>query len=204
MRTLMTGDVWVHYGQIYVQSETGWPGMAECFGGQQNGLCGAAVPGYLFLTTGLHTGDVAFAVELYDKPPPVDETWEEIVEVSFHPGGKAALVGWAGESTWPLDLIETDYRVRYCAARMDQGHARDCRMDDEPEIDRYLLQFWPAPPAPDCVVKQTSEIAAYWHQFAREQAPPPTPEERAEAERLAVLERERAAEQARLKAEEHE
>jgi hypothetical protein len=83
---------------------------------------------------------------------------------------------------------------------MDAGHAADTRMDDEPGLDRYLLQLWPGPPGPDRVVKQTSAIAVYWHGLARDQPPPPTPEERAEAERLALLERRRAAGQARLKA----
>jgi hypothetical protein len=94
---------------------------------------------------------------------------------------------------------------------MDEGHDQDTRMDEDPEVDRYLLQFWPGPPAPDRVVKQTSATAAYWHGFAREQPPPPTPEqkaqaaeEEAEAARLALLERERAAAVARRKAEERE
>lgn len=204
MRTLMAGNAWVHYGQIYVQSGTDLPELSECFGGQENGLCGGAVPGYLFLITGLHTGAVGFTVELHDERPPLDATWEDIVEVSFRPAGAASLVGWGGQQTWSLDLIETDYRARYCAMGMDQGHAKDCRADNEPEVDRYLLQFWPGPPAPDRVVKQTSEMGVYWHGFVRQQPPQPAPEEKAEAERLALLERQRAAEQARLKAEERE
>jgi hypothetical protein len=205
VRTLMSGDVWVHYGQIYVESgRVPPPELGECFAGQQNGLCGGAVPGCLFLLTGLHTGTVGFVVELHDHPPALDDSREEIVEVSFRSAGEASLVGWGGEGHWPLELIETDYRVRYCATGMDAGHAADTRADDEPELDHYLLQFWPGPPGPDKVVKQTSAFAAYWHRFARDQPPPPTPEERAEAERLALLERRRAAEQARLKAEERE
>lgn len=205
----MSGDVWVHYGQIYVQSEhtdprVPHPELHECFAGQQNGLCGGAVPGCLFLITGLHTGTVGFVVELHDQPPALDDSWEEIVEVSFRSVGEASLVGWAGEWQWPLDLIDSDYRVRYCARGMDAGHAADTRADDEPELDHYLLQLWPGRPEPDRVVEQTSAIAAYWHGFARDQPPPPTPEERAEAERLALRERRRAAEQARLKAEERE
>jgi hypothetical protein len=202
----MRGDVWVHYGQLHVQSgqadpRAPDPELHEYFAGQQNGLCGAAVPGCLFLLTGLHTGTVGFVVELHDQPLAVDDSWEEIVEVSFRPAGEASLVGWGGEWQRPLELIETDYRVRYCATGMDAGRAADTRTDDEPELDRYLLQFWPGPPGPDRVVKQTSAIAGYWHGFARDQPPAPTPEERAEAERLALLERERAAERAHLKAE---
>jgi hypothetical protein len=205
----MSGDLWVHYGQVYVQSghadpRVPHPELHECFAGQQNGLCGGAVPGCLFLITGLHTGTVGFVVELHDHPPALDDGWEEIVEVSFRSAGEASLLGWAGAWQWPLELIEADYRVRYCARGMDAGRAADTRADDEPELDCYLLQFWPGPPGPDRVVKQTSATAAYWHGFARDQPPPPTPEERAEAERLAVLERERAEAQARLRAEERE
>jgi hypothetical protein len=202
--TLMSGDAWVHYGQIYVESGEELPELSACFGGQQNGLCGAAEPGTLYLVTGLHTGTVGFAVEVHDEPPPVDERWEEIVEVSFRPAGETALVCWAGEAHWPLDLAQGDYRVRYCGTRMDEGREADTRMDGEPELDRYLLQFWPGPPEPDVVIKQTSAIAAYWHGVVREQPPPPSPEEKAEAERRARLERERAAEQARLEAEKRE
>lgn len=200
MRTLMSGAAWVHYGQIYVESGDEFPGMAECFGGQVNGLCGGAVAGVLFLVTGLHTGEVDFAVELHDVPPPVDDAWEEVVEVSFRPSGPAALVAWAGEESWPLELAQVDYRVRYCAAGMDEG--RDA--DDEPSGERYVLQFWPAPPEADRVVKVTGEHAAHWHRFAREQPPPPTPEEKAEAERRAREERERAAAESRLRAEERD
>lgn len=111
MRTLMSEQAWVHYGQIYVQSGEDYPDLAECFGGQRNGLCGAAMPGVLF------------------------------------------------------------------------------------------LQLWPAPPEPDAVVKQTSGTAAYWHGFASDLPPPPTPEEKAAAERRAQAERERAAEHRRLERE---
>ena len=51
-------EIHVHYGQFYVESRTDdfFEGLTESRGGQANGLCGAAVPGLLFLTTGLHTG----------------------------------------------------------------------------------------------------------------------------------------------------
>ena len=204
MRTLMSGDVSVSYGQIYVQSAYEFAELPDCFGGQRNGLCGGAIPGALFLVTGLNTGSVGFAVELHDRPPPVDETWEEIVEVSFRPAGETSLVCWGGSGSWPLDLIETDYRVRYCGIRMDEAHTLGIPEGEERELDRYLLQFWPSPPAPDRVLKQTSATAAYWHRNAREQPPPPSPEEKAEAKRQALLERDRVRAEARLKAEERE
>jgi hypothetical protein len=173
MRVVMSGRAWVSYAQIYVESADNYADLGECFAGQRNGLCGAAVEGNLFLITGLHTGKVGFTVEVHDSMPrSVDHDAEEIVEASYRPLGEAALVGWGGEGNWPLDLDPMSYRVRYSAWGMDEGHQANGPMDDEPLVDRYLLQFWPAPPAPDRVIRQTSRQAAYWHKYAREQ---PTP-----------------------------
>jgi hypothetical protein len=189
VRTLMAPTAWVAHNQIYVAdadaAQGDSPTLDQCFGGQRNGLCGAAVPGFLFLTTGLHTGEVGFTVELHDGPPPAGDSWEEIVEASFRTTGDVELVAWGAQDSWPLDIDPGSYRVRYCATGMDEGHDRDTRMDGEPEADRYLLQFWPAPPAPDAVIKQTSEMAAYWHEWAREMpvVPPPPSAEELEAER---------------------
>ncbi|WP_206055142.1 hypothetical protein [Nocardia sp. CS682] len=166
-------EVGVSYGQIYVESAPGGINsrMDEAFAGQSSGLCGAAVPGELFLRTGLHTGDVGFTVEVHGQAPPLDPAWEDVVEVSFYPvSDRSFLVQWAGEASWDLDLKEgLDYRVRYCAQGMDQAREKDVRLDDEPLLDRYLLQFWPAPPEPDRVVRQTSQVAAYAHDYARQQ-----------------------------------
>ncbi|SEF35067.1 hypothetical protein SAMN05421837_107715 [Amycolatopsis pretoriensis] len=54
---------------------------------------------------------------------------------------------------------------------MDTGREQDTRLDGEAERDSYVLQFWPAPPAPDAVVRQHSAAAAYWHGFARKLPP---------------------------------
>ena len=200
MRRPVTGEVHVHYGQIYVESdpESFGPAFPEAFGGQSAGLCGAAIPGALWLTTGLHTGSVGFTVEVHGQAPPLGPGWEDVVEVSFRPAsGRSMLMQWAGEAVWELGLYEVDYRVRYCAAGMDQARKQDTRASG-PQVDRYLLQFWPAPPGPDQVLKQTSAIAAYWHDHARKQPPPPTPAERAEAERLVRVAQEQADEEVRL------
>ncbi|WP_431970060.1 hypothetical protein [Nocardia sp. bgisy134] len=169
----LDGEVGVSYSQIYVESALGGygPRMHEAFAGQNSGLCGAAVPGALFLHTGLHTGDVGFTVEVRGQAPPLDPAWEDVVEVSFYPlSDRSFLVQWAGEDSWELDLKEgLDYRVRYCAQGMDQAREKDVRLDDEPLQDRYLLQFWPAPPEPDRIVRQTSQDAAYSHDWARRQ-----------------------------------
>lgn len=127
------------------------------------------------------------------------------MEASFTPeSARVALVKWAGEAAWDLDLARISYRVRYCAIAMDAARAADNRLEDEPELDRYVLRFWPAAPEPDRVVRQTSEAAAYWHRVVRDlppPPPPPTPEEPAEAERRQRLERERHEEERRRAAE---
>ncbi|MGC0372532.1 hypothetical protein [Streptomyces sp. SAI-229] len=201
MRRPVTGEVHVHYGQIYVESDPDdvTPALSEAFAGQSGGLCGAAVPGALWLHTGLHTGNVGFTVEVHDDAPPPDPVWEDVVEVSFRPlSERTSLVQWAGEAAWDLDLARTDYRVRYCARGMDEGRELDTRVAGEPQADSYLLQFWPAPPGPDRVIRQTSRHAAYRHRYARELPPPPTAEQRAETERLARQAEERAEEERRL------
>ncbi len=200
MRRPVDGEVSVHYGQIYVERDPDDFNMDlhDSFAGQQSGLCGAAVPGGLYLHTGLHTGGVGFTVEIHDEEPPLDPAWEDVVEVSFRPASdRSSLMQWGGEAYWDLDLEEIDYRVRYCAKGMDAGNKLDTRMK-EPQQDCYLLQFWPGPPAPDRIVKQTSSIAAYWHRFAQEQPPAPSPAERAEAERRARVEQERQETERRL------
>ncbi|MER6566113.1 hypothetical protein ABT288_07930 [Streptomyces sp. NPDC001093] len=195
VRRPVEGEVHVHYGQLYVESDPDsyGPDLAEAFAGQCSGLCGAAIPGTLWLTTGLHTGDVGFTVEVHDEAPPVDPDWEDVVEVSFRPlSDDTELVLWGGEGSWELDLEAADYRVRYCAKGMDAAQEEDTRLGGEPQLDCYLLQFWPAPAAPDRVVRQTSRMAAYWHDYARRLPPPPTPAERAEALRQARLAQEQA------------
>ncbi|WP_282793213.1 hypothetical protein [Streptomyces sp. CC224B] len=202
MRTPVDGEVFVHYSQIYVESDpdSDGPDLEEAFAGQSAGLCGAAAPGALWLTTGLHTGDVRFRVEVHDEVPPLDDAWEDVVEVSFRPvSERTALTLWGGEGAWELGLRQVDYRVRYSAQGMDEGDRLDTRVDGEPHpTERYLLQFWPAASAPDRVLKCGSRCAAYWHDYARRQPPPPTPEKRAEAERLARLAEEEAERQEEL------
>lgn len=160
---LLDKDVFVAYGQIYLESATGRMDgeMDKPFQGQTNGLCGGAVPGMLFLMTGTHTGDVGFRVELHDQEPPLDERWEEAVEASLTAvEGEAGLAEWGGSDWHPLPVPAGDYRVRYSACGMDEGHEAD-------EGDRYLLQLWPAPPAPDRTIRVTSAGAAYWHNWAQ-------------------------------------
>lgn len=104
-------EVHVHGWQFYVESRTDdvFEGLTESRGGQANGLCGAAVPELLYLTTGLNTGHTWVTVEVLDAPAPIGDEWEDVVEASFRPAtAKVALVQWAGAASWPLPLEPID------------------------------------------------------------------------------------------------
>ncbi|WP_374456484.1 hypothetical protein [Nocardioides sp.] len=172
-------QVSVHYGFIHVFSladdadgaptETGeFDGdPVQASRGQTVGLAGARVPHQLSLMTGLHTGDVPLTVTWDEEEPPLDDVWTDAVEVSWQ------LLGPALD----LQTFEDDYtatvpragwhRARYCAAGMDAGREVDTTDEDEQAPDRYLLQLWPAPESPEALVREGSEIAAYWHRVAR-------------------------------------
>jgi TonB family protein len=170
MKRLFTGKVRVHYWQMYFQGVADdMLGMKECFVGQVNGLCGARMRKVLFLTTGLHTGCVNVTVDFWDGEPPLEDSWEEAVEVSFivHDPERTGIVEWGAEGWHPIDLRRGRYRVRYCARNMDAARRKDTLLCDREEpIDEYSLSFWFAPGAPDRVIRQTSETAAHCHQWA--------------------------------------
>jgi hypothetical protein len=103
-------------------------------------------------------------VELHDAEPGVDGKWEDVVEASCTPlSGKVTLVEWGYQASYPLALTARSYRVRYCATGMDEGSKGLPRVDGEPVTDWYLLQFWPAEPSRDAVVRQSSAAAHYFH-----------------------------------------
>jgi hypothetical protein len=155
VETLFDGDVEVAFSQAYVTSDDDWfSDLDDSFVGQTNGLCGAAQPGFLWLTTGTQDGTVRMRAELHDAEPPVDHAWEDIVEVPFTPNSSnVSLTEWAGEGRHRLALPRASYRVRYCCSQRDTGDGSD----------RYALLFWPSPERPDAVIKSTSESAAYWN-----------------------------------------
>ncbi|WP_331769547.1 hypothetical protein OG948_37985 (plasmid) [Embleya sp. NBC_00888] len=194
MRTVFEGSVRVAYSQMYVDSRVQGAAIeGDHRAGQANGLCGAAVEGFLFLVTGMHTGSVGLTIEVHDGPPAVDGRWEEVVEAPFTPRTRTVrLAQWGDADACEFELDPVDHRVRYCAVGMDEAGAHGVVSIGEPPVDRYLLQFWPAPVEPDRVVGQTSDEAAYWHRVARDRPPPPTPRERAAAARAAREEEARA------------
>jgi hypothetical protein len=141
MTRIFDGQLFVHYGQAYVCAlDTTGEGLEGSFHGQSNGLCGAALPGMLFLVTGLHTGYVGLVVDVLNERPELDSTWEEIVEASFSVGeSPIVLEDWNGETVTSIPLSSGSYRARYCAKSMDKGHEVDTILKNEESVDFYSL-----------------------------------------------------------------
>lgn len=168
-RVLFEGEIDVHYGFIDLtgRADNHPPELIEARAGQRNGICGAAVPGFLSMVTGLHTGPVRFTMEWHETEPPPDDRWEDVVEVSFQPPG-TELQLLAFDHTVEVALpAAPSLRARFCASGMDAAQELDTVVDDDPAPDSYLLALWPAPPAPEAVLRQTSAAAAHWHRTAQ-------------------------------------
>ncbi|MEU7587327.1 hypothetical protein AB0A95_13605 [Micromonospora sp. NPDC049230] len=229
MRVLFDGEAPVAYGQIYVctselpDMDRAFAGQVNglCGAGQPGALflMTGTHTGRVRFTIELHDGE----------PPPAAEVWEEVVEASLPlRAGVLDLVPWGDGSLARLPLIPEGqdsgrlpvYRVRYCATGMDEGRdpfggldPDELDEDDDTYLDRrpdrYLLCLWPEgdtagdPDAggarSDVVLRETSGAAAYWHAWARALPPPPTLWEQVEAELRMRLERERRAEEYRMR-----
>lgn len=187
MRVLFDGEIRVHYRFLHVHPEYDiGMAMGDASAGQANGLLGARRPGALAMVTGLHTGDVPVRIEWHDEEPSPSPEWEEVVEASFTPGDDEYLLAAFDDTRELGALPRTPLRARWHASGMDAANEADLRMDGEPAVDRYLLQLWPAPTAPDAVIQVTSEMAADRHREASETPipPPPPPPTEAELETL--------------------
>lgn len=92
--------------------------------------------------------------------PDVDTSWEEIVEAPLAVDAPLTLTGWGmSEPDIELHLSPGTYRLRYSATNMTAAREADTGA----QIDSYLITIWPSPLSPGEVLRQTSDIAAYWY-----------------------------------------
>jgi hypothetical protein len=162
---LYDGVVETSYGQFDLvwSDEGGFDGDADVFfAGQVNGLAGAGSPLGVYAHLARWGGGSAVRIVRLDSEPALDDAWEDVVEVStvVPDGAEPAWLAWAGEDGGQLDLAPATYRLRVSARGRDAG-AEDEFADGI--VDTYLLELWPAPAAPDAILRTTSENAAYWH-----------------------------------------
>ena len=171
-REVFADKVFAQYGQAYVQAANADFSAAHSKG-QANGLCGAAIPGQLFLVFGTHTGHVHLSIRICSDEPTLSEEWEEVVEVPFSPptGTEVGFVDWNREVWAPVPLLPGTYRARYSAKNFRLAELGDQDFDPSGEcVERYELVFWPAPIRADAILKVTSLHAKYWHEVAQGKA----------------------------------
>jgi hypothetical protein len=167
MALVYDGMVFVEYTQAMVLAGgEDYADLEEYFAGQINGLAGAAQPGYVQLFTATHTGGVHFIVEVLESEPLLRDEYGDVVEVSLVPlDRQAMLAGLMGERACEFDLPAPCYRVRYSCKDLDEAREWDTMGDWEELVarDSFVLELWPAPPAADAIVRQTSSFAEYHH-----------------------------------------
>ena len=166
VKKLFSGELAIEYGQFYVDFDRNddYLDPGDAFADQNNGLCGAAQSGGLFLVTGIQNGIAQVIVELLESAPPLDSSFQDIVEASFEaPQAQLLLCEWAHENTHQLDLPPGSYRVRYGVLGMDRDYGDDDDWESPVPGQRYLLQFWPGQVTGDEIVTSDSEAGRYWH-----------------------------------------
>jgi len=170
---MFKGTLGIDYGQFYItlsSDEDVDMDPDASFEGQENGICGAKLDDMIYFVTGIQSGSIEIDVDLHESAPVIDETYGEIIEVSFNRSKKAlSLCEWGWEKEHALDIPEGIYRLRYSIDGMDKDHSNEAIEEDEDLWEspvpgqRHLIQIWPDENAKDKVIKQTSEKAKYWH-----------------------------------------
>ena len=165
-RVLLDQVIDTDYGQFDLvwEEDAGFDGNFDrYFDGQTNGLVGAADPGGVYINLARRSGGSPVTIILRDASPQIDEQWQDVVEVSFTlPAGRqVGWYSWAGQSGGQLDVIPAgSYRMRVSARGRDEGQQGEFA---QTPVDFYLIELWPAAPAPDTIVRVGSEDGTYWH-----------------------------------------
>lgn len=169
MKIIFDGIILSCYGQAYVHFKDTHDYGDEVRKGQINGLLGVAQPSTLFLTFGLHTGNVKFTLRVADQAPPLDDAWEEVVEASFTVPASQEIefTDWNGDIHVPVPLSPGTYRVRYTALNFGEAEDVPESENDTNPMERYELTLWPASLAPDQILKVSRPAAQYWHDYAQ-------------------------------------
>ncbi|WP_050762916.1 hypothetical protein [Reinekea blandensis] len=166
---LFLGKIEVEYGQFYFDhpddDESLFDGVVEeAFIDQKNGLCGAGIDGMVYFVAGLNNGAMSVCIEQHEQAPELDSSYDDIVEVSFtNQIASLALCQWAHEATFPLNLPEGQYRLRYCVQGMDNEYGDEDDWSLPMPGQRHLVQLWPASPEADSIIRSNSKMGRYWH-----------------------------------------
>lgn len=137
------------FSQFYLRRPGGW------FAADSNYIGLANVDdehGAVLLTVYQQHGPVAVEVTVEAAAPaPLGEEWADIAEVPLLAPAPTLLADWNPHgATYPIPLdFARPHRLRYA-------------IDPSRDPTRYLLQLWPADPAPAAVVRAESPQGQFW------------------------------------------
>lgn len=127
------------------------------------------------VATGSQWGPFDVQVQVHDADPgPAAATWEDVVTVSVLAMDVVVIGEIVDGPRGEVSIDAGTHRMRVCARGRSESADRDHAVpdDDEPEdqpaIEHYLVELWPARPAAAEVVRQTSR-------YARDEIDPPAP-----------------------------
>lgn len=106
------------------------------------------------IRSGVALGPVLVAVEPMDSEPPLlSDDWTDIAETSITISEVLTVYGiWDDAPAYSLDASPGHYRLRVSA----QGREIDYDAAATEPLERYLLQFWPAPTGPTSTLRATT------------------------------------------------
>jgi hypothetical protein len=119
-------------------------------------------PGAAVIRTGIHSGVVRLTVEARSRPPQDVPTgdWEAIVEVSLDaPAGRMAVSALMDDVTDPFPPLTQAGPGSYRARVHARGRDTDIDSTAFEPVEDYLIQVWPAPPAPQHVYGRPTATA---------------------------------------------
>lgn len=167
MELVFDDTLFVHYGFVFLSPADGEdPDLDESRRGQANGLLGAATDGALSMMTGTHTGEVPVRIEWHETEPELGDAWDDVVEASVDVADPDLRLAAFDDARAVRLPAAGPHRVRMCASGFEAARREEDLGEDGPVPDRYLLQLWLAPAAPDVIVRVSGPGAQYWHDEA--------------------------------------
>jgi hypothetical protein len=157
---VVAGELRADFSQVELHSGLDEP----TFDAFDLGLANTSVGNPVVLTTARQHGTLRVEVQVAGSRPPVDDAWDAACEFSLRPPGLLFLSGWGAEGRLDIPApLDRWLRVRYVVIAGQEGTEQfSSPRDDEPPIERYLLQVWPEEGSPAAIVVSTVPWSQYW------------------------------------------
>jgi hypothetical protein len=170
VQILFQYGVFVDYGQYYLvlgdlDDAPDWE-MDDCFAGQVNGLCGAAVPGVVFLMASRTLGEVPLTVELHADEPVVPDRYcadqmrvENRTLLQEGATDRYLMQFWPAEATPDTILRRTSQEAQYWHDFAREVTARRAASEDAPAREQPAAPARPHPSTPGRSSTRSSSCA---------------------------------------------